>query len=71
MEKNRNTRTDMNWTFSSVANWGESPEGIWTLKFNPDQGARFARWSLTIYGETHAPGHDVPDHFGRPYAPEN
>ncbi|MBX7259916.1 MAG: S8 family serine peptidase, partial [Candidatus Hydrogenedentes bacterium] len=42
-----------NWKFTSVAHWGENPNGTWQLKvadvFTPDTGT-LNSWSIQIYG---------------------
>lgn len=48
-------RTSLDFTFSSVATWGESPFGTWTLKLShPDASSAFniLGASLDFYGDT-------------------
>jgi kexin len=47
------TRLDQ-WTFMTVANWGERPQGNWTLRVRNRIDSRqghFYSWSMGIYGE--------------------
>jgi subtilisin-like proprotein convertase family protein len=48
---------DFDWTFTSVAHWGEAPNGNWVLKIS-DEAPGFAgtlnTWSLKVYGYTDA-----------------
>lgn len=40
-----------NWPFMSVHNWGEAPQGIWTLEISDvENNIIFLNWSLTLYG---------------------
>ena len=43
------------WTFMTVACWGESAVGTWTLKVvdlpNPESNGVLTRWALSFYGE--------------------
>ena len=42
-----------NWTFTTVANWGESPIGTWTLRVIDAVGGNTGTlnsWDITIYG---------------------
>ncbi len=49
-------RTSLDFTFSSVATWGESPFGTWTLELSHPDGAsadfRVLGASLDLYGDT-------------------
>jgi len=44
-----------NWTFTSARNWGESPEGEWTLQVIDTSGngltGNWNSWQLRLYGE--------------------
>jgi len=49
---------DLDWTFTSVAHWGEDPAGTWTLRAidtTAGQDGQLNSWSLTIYGHSGAP----------------
>ncbi len=45
-----NRHTELAWAFTSVAHWGEAPNGTWTLKLCPQHGATLHRWRLRLYG---------------------
>lgn len=48
-------RTTLDFTFSSVATWGESPFGTWTLKLSHNEGdapLTIRSASLDLYGDT-------------------
>ncbi len=46
------------WTFTSVAHWGENPNGTWSFKvadrYSSDLGS-LSSWTLTIYGHLENP----------------
>lgn len=47
-----------NWKFTTVAHWGEDPDGIWTLNIQdeaPLDAGTFDDWELTIYGTKNVP----------------
>jgi subtilisin-like proprotein convertase family protein len=53
-ELHRDTHPNYDWTFGSIANWGETSNGTWTLHVT-DQAknmnyGRLVSWTLTIYG---------------------
>jgi hypothetical protein len=50
LEEGLNRHTELGWTFTSVAHWGEQPNGTWTLKLSPKYGAILHRWRLRLYG---------------------
>ncbi|ODQ66121.1 hypothetical protein NADFUDRAFT_74391 [Nadsonia fulvescens var. elongata DSM 6958] len=49
----KNTKGFANWTFMSVAHWGESGVGDWKLTVTAKNGeAEFVDWSLKLWGES-------------------
>jgi len=59
------TTSNIHFTFNTVLNWGEDPEGTWTLKVcsvKEDTPATINRWGLTFYG---IEGYSVPN--GQPH----
>lgn len=57
-----------NWKFTSVAHWGEDPNGVWTLNVvdaRNGQSGTLENWSLRIHGYDEVPACDVvvPDDF--------
>ncbi|KAK9326427.1 peptidase S8/S53 domain-containing protein [Lipomyces orientalis] len=61
----------VDWTFMSVAHWGESGVGTWTLtvddKEKPDLKGTFEDWTMRIWGEAIDPSRAKP--FPMPKAP--
>lgn len=61
--RNDDAGTDLNWTFSTVRNWGENSSGDWTVEvydnFAEDTGT-VNRLTLTLYG-THDADSDLMD----------
>jgi subtilisin-like proprotein convertase family protein len=53
-----------NWMFTTVANWGENPNGTWTLTFfdgfDQDTGS-VTGWTLNVHGYLEGSGADEPD----------
>lgn len=45
-----NRHTELRWTFTSVAHWGERPNGTWTLKLAAKSDATLHRWLLRVCG---------------------
>lgn len=50
----------VNWTFMSVASWGESGEGDWTIEVFADKSVlgtniNFKNWQLRLFGESSDP----------------
>lgn len=44
---------NLNWRFTTVANWGEDPNGTWTVNISDRQGqdeGNINNWNLRIYG---------------------
>lgn len=62
------------WTFMSVAHWGESGEGDWTLEVfpNPDSQTEitFKDWQLKIFGESSDEDFDEKFDLQKDYAAE-
>lgn len=64
-----------NWTFSSVAHWGEKPAGTWTIQVintEPDkQKVAFHGWQLRLFGECIDPSRATKFDMDRDYSEED
>lgn len=65
----------VDWTFMSVAHWGESGEGDWTIEVFSDESKisneiTFQNWQLRLFGETNDPNNVETYDLQKDYAAE-
>ncbi len=63
---------NLSWTFSTNHNWGEDPNGIWTVKVADRQSGVTGTWTdftLNFYGKLNTSGGTVPPPVGPPLPP--